>query len=206
MPSKNLTMCLITLLIGALLLPTLGCGPTYVNSQDEKRLDNYAMSTGLDRRDLDYLYDQVISQLITSSIVKHWERQSNQSNRSTVAIFPMRNETTEHIENQLDTILSKFETDLVKKTTASVISMENQDELIAEIRRQQSSAYNPSRVAHYGQMLGAQYIVTGKVYDKAEKVQNERRVQYFMFVQVLNVATSEIEFQEEANITKALLR
>ena len=205
MARTSRTLISLTILT-ALLLSSIGCGPTYVSSQDEKRIDNYAMSTGLDRRDLYYLYDQIIDHLMRASIIKYWERRAAESNRPTVAIFPMRNETSEHIDNQLDALLSKFETDLVSKTTASVISLERQPELIAEIKQQQSSAYNPNRVAQYGQMLGAQYIVTGKVYDQAERVNNERRVQYFMFVQVINVTTSEIEFQHEAEITKGLVR
>jgi PBP1b-binding outer membrane lipoprotein LpoB len=118
----------------------------------------------------------------------------------------MRNETSEHIGAQLDTLLSKFETDLVNQTPADVVSHENQPELIAEIKRQQSSAYDPQRLSQYGRQLGAQYFVTGKVYDVSERVRDERRVQYFMFVQVLNVETGKIEFQNESSLTKALVR
>ena len=48
--------------------------------------------------------------------------------------------------------------------------------------------------------------MTGKVYDVAERVKNEKRVQYFMFVQVLDVQTGAIKFQNEAKITKGLMK
>lgn len=182
------------------------CKPTYVTDEEEPELDSYTMSLRFDRKDLDRLYDDNIAAMLSSSIAKQWERQSAQGTPPVVAIFPMRNETSEHIGPQLDALLSKFETDLVNKTPVDVVSHENQPELIAEIKRQQSSAYNPQRLAQYGQQLGAQYFVTGKVYDAAERVKKERRVQYFMFVQVIDVQTGAIKFQNESKITKGLIR
>lgn len=185
-----------------------GCGrPKYVRDTDEPRLDEYAMSLRFDRKDLDRLYDDNIKELLRSNAVKQWERTAATHNAPpVVAVFPMRNETSEHIGPQLDTLLSKFETDLVNRTPASVVSYENQPDLIAEIKRQQSDAYDPNRLARYGRQLGAQYFVTGKVYDVAERVRDERRVQYFMFVQIIEVETGQIRFQHESKLTKALKR
>jgi PBP1b-binding outer membrane lipoprotein LpoB len=182
------------------------CRPTYVSDAEEPNLDSYMMSLRFDRKDLDRLYEDNISKMLTARIAKQWEREAAQGSPPVVAIFPMRNETSEHIGAQLDTLLSKFETDLVNQTPADVVSHENQPELIAEIKRQQSSAYDPQRLSQYGRQLGAQYFVTGKVYDVSERVRDERRVQYFMFVQVLNVETGKIEFQNESSLTKALVR
>jgi PBP1b-binding outer membrane lipoprotein LpoB len=47
--------------------------------------------------------------------------------------------------------------------------------------------------------------VTGKVYNTDERQDGERRVQYFMFLQVLNVETGEILFQHKTSVTKALI-
>ncbi|MFU8804581.1 MAG: penicillin-binding protein activator LpoB [Bradymonadaceae bacterium] len=190
-----------------MILGAIACGRTkYVRDTDEPRLDDYTMSLRFDRADLDRLYDDNIKELLRSSAVKGWDRQAASSVAPVVAIFPMRNETSEHIGPQLDTLLSKFETDLVNKTAASVVSHENQPDLIAEIKRQQSDAYDPQRLARYGRQLGAQYFVTGKVYDVAERVRDQRRVQYFMFVQVIEVETGQIRFQNESKLTKGLIR
>lgn len=194
------------ILLAASLLMASACKPTYVRDTEEPNLDNYTMSLRFDRKDLDRLYNDNIKKMLTSGIVKTWEKQSALGNAPVVAVFPMRNETSEHISPQLDTLLSKFETDLVNKTPVDVISHERQPQLIAEIKRQQSSAYNPQRLATYGKQLGAQYFVTGKVYDVAERIKDERRVQYFMFVQVINVETGAIKFQNESKLTKGLVR
>jgi penicillin-binding protein activator len=197
----RLTLLLVTLLILTLLAP--GCGrPKYVRDTDEPRLDDYTMSLRFDRADLERLYEENIDALLTSAVVSRWER----GEPPVVAVFPMRNETSEHIGPQLNALLSKFETDLINRTSASVISYENQPELLDEVRRQQSDAYDPTRLAHYGRQLGAQFFVTGKVYDVAERVRDQRRVQYFMFIQVIDVETGQIHFQNESRLSKGLIR
>ena len=70
---------------------------------------------------------------------------------------------------------------------------------------QYSGAFDPSQVATWGKQVGARYIVTGKVYNTDERQDGERRVQYFMFLQVLNVETGEILFQHKTSVTKALI-
>ncbi|RAL20427.1 penicillin-binding protein activator LpoB [Lujinxingia litoralis] len=190
-------------MLSLLVMLLVGCGsPQYVRDTEEPRLDEYTMSLRFDRQDLDRLYQENIDELLTSRIVRQWDRGES----PVVAIFPMRNETSEHIGPQLDTLLSKFETDLVNQTAASVVSWESQPDLLNEVRRQQSDAYDPTRLAAYGRQMGAQYFVTGKVYDVAERIHDERRVQYFMFVQVINVSTGQIHFQNESEITKGLIR
>jgi PBP1b-binding outer membrane lipoprotein LpoB len=192
-------------LAGMLALP-LGCAePQYVRDTEMENIDEYTMSLRFDRKDLDRLYKENIDKLLSSRITDVWERRAAAGDPAVVAIFPMRNETSEHIGNSLDALLSKFETDLVNNSAADVVSHENQPELIAEIKRQQSAAYDPQRLASFGKQLGAQYFVTGKVYDVAEKVEDERRVQYFMFVQVIDVETGAIKFQNESALTKGLM-
>ena len=49
-------------------------------------------------------------------------------------------------------------------------------------------------------------VVTGRIVDNAERTADARRVQYFMFMQALDVATGAIVWQNEAAITKALVQ
>ncbi len=48
------------------------------------------------------------------------------------------------------------------------------------------------------------YIITGKVFTTDEKFEKERRVQYYLFMQVLEVETGQILFQNKAALTKAI--
>jgi PBP1b-binding outer membrane lipoprotein LpoB len=174
-----------------------------VRDTEAPEVDDYALSLRLDRKDLERLYDDNSKLLLKSKVVSQWERMGAPP---VVAVFPMRNETSEHIDGSLDTLLSKIETDLVNNARVDVVSHENQPDLIAEVKQQQSQAYDPTRLAQYGKQLGAQFFVTGKVYDVAEMSGKERRVQYFMFLQVIEVATGAIKFQNESNLTKAYMR
>lgn len=180
-------------------------GPQYVRDTEEPDLDTYTMSLRLDRMDLERLYAENADKLFSSAVIKAWERDAATGTAPVVAIFPMRNETSEHISSQLDALLSKIETDLVNQSAADVVSHENQVDLIAEVKQQQSEAYDPARLAQYGRQLGAQYFVTGKVYDSAERVGDERRVQYFMFMQVIEVETGAIKFQNESALSKGFI-
>ena len=74
-----------------------------------------------------------------------------------------------------------------------------------EIRTQQTDSFNPAQVAEWGQQIGARYFITGKVFSTDERMKGERRVQYFMFMQVLAVETGEILFQNKTSVTKAIL-
>ena len=182
---------------------TAGCGPTYVRGSENPELDDYAMSTGLDKRDLEQLFDENMNALLASPLAAKWKEADE---LPIVALFPIANETSEHVRDQLDTLLSKMETDLFSKQVARIVARERQDELIAEVKRQQGGAFDETQAASVGKQLGAKYILTGKVYDSAEKTGGERRVQYFLFMRILSLETSLVEWQYEANLTKGLVK
>lgn len=177
-------------------------GPTAVRGSDVAGLDDAAMSTGLDRRDLQQMLKTNLDSLQASAAVRRWESED----RPTVAILPIRNETSEHVEGALDALISDIETELVNAGHVRVISVADQPDLIEQVRSQQTDAYDPTKVAGWGQQVGAKYFVTGKVYTVDERQSGERRVQYFLFMRVLDAATSDLLWQNKANVTKALVK
>lgn len=194
-----------SILLGSLV--TTGCGgPAFVRDTDLPTIDEYALSTGLDRRDLERLFAENEQSLAQSGAMRRWKDASREGKELTVAIFPVRNETSEHIDSQLSALLSKFETQLVNSGYVTVVSREQQNELIEELRLQQSAAFDPDKAAQLGRQLGAQYFITGKIFDAAEKSEGERRVQYFLFMQAIDIETGAVRWQNEAALTKALVR
>jgi uncharacterized protein (TIGR02722 family) len=191
------------LLAGALALPA--CGPSYVRGDEHGELDEYAMSTGLDKKDLEKLFNENADSLLKSGAMRKWKEEARAGKEPAVAIFPVKNETSEHIDSQLHALLSKFETKLVNSGDVTVISYERQKDLVDELKVQQGAAFDPDKAAQLGKQLGAKYFVTGKVYDSAEKTSDERRVQYFLFMQAVDVETGVIRWQNEANLTKGLV-
>ena len=193
------------LLLLVVCAPVACAGPTYVRGSEMKELDEYAMSTGLDRADLDKLFDQNWGALAEAGIYGRWQAGAESGKVPSVAVFPFTNETSEHVESQLDALLAKVETRLVNSGFLDVISRDRQKELVEELRTQTSAAFDPSKAAQLGRQLGAKYFVTGKVYDSAERTDGERRVQYFLFMQVVEVETGGIRWQNEAKLTKGLV-
>ncbi len=180
-----------------------GCGgPTAVRGGEVAGLDDQAMGTGLDKRDLMTLLTQNIDALKASSIVKRWEAEQ----QPTLAVVPLRNETSEHVESALESLTSDIETELVNAGHVQIVSLERQGQIMEEIKKQHGGAFDPSTVASWGKQAGVRYIVSGKVFSTDEMFDGERRVQYSLFLQVIDVETSGILFQKKTSLTKAIIQ
>jgi uncharacterized protein (TIGR02722 family) len=179
-----------------------GGGPRAVRGSDVAGLDDEAMGTGLDRRDLQLMLHENMESLQTSALVKRWESE----NRPAVAVLSMRNDTSEHIDSVLQALITEVETSLVNAGHVRVISRDSQPEMIAEVEKQQSDAFDASTVSRLGNQVGVRYFVTGRVYNADERQSGERRVQYFLFMRVLDVETGDILWQNSAAVTKAIVR
>lgn len=179
-----------------------GCGGSQaVRGSDVAGLDDAAMSTGLDRKDLDAMLRTNLHALDASGAARRWQGED----RPTVAVLSIRNETSEHIEGALEALISDVETALVNAGHVRVISAADQPALMERVRSQQPDAFDKSQIASWGQQVGARYFVTGKVYTVDERQSAERRVQYFLFMRVLEAATGDLLWQNKASTTKAIV-
>jgi PBP1b-binding outer membrane lipoprotein LpoB len=182
-----------------------GCaGREYVRGADDPTVDAPAMSTSLDKDDIQHTLQTLLNQLRDSPVMTEWRVHAGQGDRTTVAIAPFFNETTEHIDPQLDSMLSETETWLVNSGLARVVSHERQDEMIRQVEGAQHPIFDPRHIPQYGKQLGVKYFITGKVGASDERTADARRVQYFIYMQVLDTETSEIRWQQKAYVTKAL--
>lgn len=171
---------------------------------DRPDLDQAAMSTGLDREDLNYLFKENIDRLLSS---RAWAEFRRAPKRPVVAIWPILNETTEHIEGQLNMLLSTLESRMVESGDVVVVSRERQREMAQEVGLQHTNAvYDPATIARLSKQVGAQYFLTGKVQAVDERAHGERRVQYSLTLQLIEVETSIIHFQHTSARTKAIVR
>jgi uncharacterized protein (TIGR02722 family) len=186
----------------AVAAPLAGCKPTPVRGEEVEGLDEEAMSTGLDRRDLQKLMHENMDALQRSAVIERWKGE----NRPPLAVLPIRNDTSEHIDSSLDSLISDVETTLINAGHVRVISHENQGALVNEVKNQQTAAFDQSTVSKWGRQIGARYFVTGKAFANDERRDDERRVQYSLFMQVLDAETGEVLFQNKASLTKALVR
>lgn len=182
---------------------TMACSEpamTHTRSSDDPSIDEPAMSTGLDKKDLDLLYSRNVQELMASRFMAGVSGQQRQ-----IAIMPFINETTEHIGPQLASLLSDLETTLVNDGRLVVVSAERRDEILDELRQQQGVEFDLARASVIGRQLGANYVLTGKVFDSAERTDDMRRTQYFFYLQVIDVETGAIAFQFKTDHSKALV-
>jgi uncharacterized protein (TIGR02722 family) len=184
-----------------------GCKPKAIRGgegTDNPNIDEGAMSTTLDRRDLKELMQVNLDKLHASPF---WAQITSGGAPVIVAIWPIKNETSEHIDDQLNTLLGDLETELVNSGMVNVVSRERQAEMANEVAVQQNRAiYDPAVAAQTSRQMGAQYYITGKVGTVDEFFNKERRVQYTLFMQVIATETSFIHFQNKSERTKAIVR
>jgi hypothetical protein len=182
------------------LLLAAGCGTKeIVRDVHEPEIDAPAMSTALDKDDIQRMVAENLNNLRNSPLMDGWRMMQP---RPTVAILPFKNETSEHIDSQLAAILAEAETWLVESQTVAVISRERQRELLGEVLAQQDAAFNPAHAARYGRQIGVKYFITGKIMANDERAQGERRVQYLCYMQVLETETGLVRWQRRAYATK----
>ena len=187
------------------LAATLACAPRAMRGgagTENPNMDRAAMSTTLDRDDISYLVDQNLDALFDSGF---WKNQVSVARKPPImAIWPIENATSEHLEDQMLTLLSSIETSLINSGLVQVVAKSRQEALAREIGIQQGAIYNPASAARLGKQLGAQYFVTGKLTAVDERLQKTRRLQYTLFLQIIELETGLVKFQHEATRSKAL--
>jgi penicillin-binding protein activator len=182
-----------------------GCASReYVRGSDEPGIDQPAMSTGLDKDDIERTLQKLLNELREAPVMTEWRVKAGQNDKQTVAIAPFINETSEHIDPQLDVMLGETETWLQGSNVVRVVSHERQADMIREVEGAQHPVFDPRHIPQYGKQLGVKFFITGKVGAADERTENARRVQYFIFMQVIDTETSEIRWQQKAYITKAI--
>ena len=184
-----------------------GCGPKAWRGgpgTENPQLDEPAMSITLDRRDIEYLVSENVKAFTQSAI---WNETIIRADAPPfVAIWPIQNATTQHIDDQISALLSSIETHLVNSGRVRVVSRERQQELVNELRLRQSDIYDPATAGKLGRQLGAQYFATGRITSVDERLKGTHRLQYSLILQIIEVETGLIRFQNKAIRSKALGR
>ncbi len=183
-----------------------GCveeGPAYVRGSHAPGIDGPAMGTGMDKHDIAQALHENLKALMSSPVAAGWAQSHSMP---TLAIYPLSNETSEHIDSQLKALLSDAETYFVNSGLVKVVSVERQEQMMNEVDKQHGGGFDPRRIVELNRQLGAKYYLTGKVFSSDERVADERRVQYFMFMQLIEVGTSAVVWQNKTTFTKALVR
>jgi len=203
MTSNRMTALLI--FSGLIALSLTGCAPQAVRGgpgTSRPAIDAPAMSVTLDREDITYMVADYLERMEAS---RFWQRTiADAATRPVVAIWPIQNATTQHLDDAMLTLLSSIETALVNTGEVRVVDRASQEALAREVGVQHGAIYDPASAQKLGKQLGAKYFMTGKITSIDEKLKKQRRVQYSLFLQVIEIETGLIEFQNEVTRTKGL--
>jgi hypothetical protein len=195
----------VPLLVLILMATSLACAPRAMRGgegTENPNMDQPAMSTTLDREDINYLVARNLEGLYDSAF---WKGEVAVARKPPIfAIWPIENATSEHLEDQMLTLLSSIETSLVNSGQVQVVAKARQEALAREIGIQQGAIFDPASAARLGKQLGAKYFVTGKLTAVDERLQKTRRLQYSLFLQILEIETGLVKFQHESTRSKAL--
>lgn len=205
-PMRHRTRLLSSLVVATSLLAIAGCKPKAIRGgegTENPDFDQGAMSTGLDRKDLQDLMQKNMAGLVGSPLWAKWRAEGE---APIVAIWPVKNDTSEHLDDQMLTLLSDMETELINSGVVSVVSRERQAEVMAEANFQQGADFNPTHAAEIGRQIGAKFFLTGKLQSVDERINKERRVQYSLFMQVIEVETGLVKFQIKSERSKGIVR
>ena len=190
------------LIASAVCLFLVACSsPTVTRGSDDPEIDELALSTRLDRRDLDLALNEWITAFDESPF-----RVGLPEGDRTIAIIKIDNDTSEFIGSALQNLIESFETRLVNEQQFVVVS---HDELVADAIMQErirgmGDNVDPETVAALGREYGIHYFVHGRVGETTEKTSDQRRVQYYLFLKVTEVATNRRVFQYQIPITKMI--
>lgn len=202
-----MTKRLLALALLGMLTASLACAPRAMRGGDgteNRGMDAPAMSTTLDRTDIQYLVSKNLEGLYNSGF---WNNEvTTMSSQPIMAIWPIENSTSEHLDDQMLTLLSSIETNLINSGEVQVVAKSRQAQLAREIGVQQGAIFDPTKAAEMGRQLGAKYFVTGKLTAVDERIQKTRRLQYSLFLQIIELETSLVKFQHETARSKALKR
>lgn len=197
----------LVLSLAALVLVSSGCAPRALRGGEgtaNPDLDRPAMSVLLDRDDITYLVDGYLARLESSAF---WQQRVKGSAKQPIlAIWPIRNATSQHLDDQMLWLLSSIETSLINSGAVAVVDRSRQEELAREIGIQQGSIYDPASAQRLGRQLGAQYFVTGKITSVDERLNKKHRVQYSLFLQIVEIETGVIRFQDQIDRSKQIER
>lgn len=196
----------LSLAILALSLSAAGCveegSASYVRGSQAPGIDDAAMGTGMDRHDIAQALHENLKSLMSAPVAAGWAASHSMP---ALAVYPLSNETSEHIDSQLKALLSDAETYFVNSGLVKVVSVERQGQMMDEVGKQQGGGFDP-RYMERSRQIGAKYYLTGKVFSADERTSDARRVQYFMFMQLIEVGTSAVVWQNKTHFTKALVR
>lgn len=182
-------------LVGVLAIVTaLSCHkPQVIVTPTRGEMCKPSLNLKLDQCDLKAMLQENMGKLRTSVVWQRW----GQENEPKVAVLPLDNQTSLHLESVLAALRGEIETSLVGASVASIIDQ-------AQLPPKAGGLCDDPRVtADFVKRTGARYFVKGWVNGIDERSPEQHRISYHFFIQVLDAKTCAMLWQNSSEVQKS---
>lgn len=172
-------------------------GPEYVDAEDSRA---YA-SMGLDYHDIESVVEKSVASLLSSGYVQAIKQPK------VLVISDIINDTMQNVD--VEQLSRKVTRDMrnsgkFKLSLAISGSGTSGDKMIDSVRAKTrgNDEFDQYSVIEKGQLKGAQLSLSGKIWQKNVTVSGKQRTDYFFLLTLVDLATGEVVWDDEANIIK----
>ena len=180
-----------------------GCGPTVRHEiKDEETI----IGSDWSAKDLKDVSDSMAASIKKSSFIAS-PQYASEKPRWMLA-RDMKNQTDEHVNTR--TIMEKIRTRLINDGVAAFIDDQAVEDILNQLKLQQSGLFDNKTVAQVGRLVGAKLILRGTISSIRKKTERKDIIFYNITLQLVTIQTGEIVWTDEKEIqrltTKSLFR
>lgn len=178
-----------------------GCTSTPSGSyKDPGQMGN--VSTQYSKDDLHQMANSMIDSLIAFPPIQ----QVTATRRPVLMVLPIANKTTEHIDTE--SLLDTMSTHLIRSGKFRFVDRAKLEDAIKEfdLGSADLGLVNPDTAARAGSVIGAEYMLYGNLSSITGQAGRTSEVYYKLTMKLTNVETNVIEWADENEISKEVVR
>jgi len=172
-----------------------GCGPTVRHEiKDEETI----IGSDWSAKDLKDVSDSMAASIKKSSFIAS-PQYASEKPRWMLA-RDMKNQTDEHVNTR--TIMEKIRTRLINEGVAGFIDDQAVEDILNQMKLQQSGLFDNKTVAQIGRLVGAKLILRGTISSIRKKTDRKDIIFYNITLQLVTISTGEIVWTDEKEIQR----
>ncbi len=112
----------------------------------------------------------------------------------------LRNETDEHVNTRV--IMEKIRTRLINEGAARFVDDQALNDILNQLKLQQSGLFDNKTAARVGRLAGAQYILRGAISSIRKRTERTDVIYYNITLQAVSIETAEIIWTDEKEVQR----
>ncbi len=183
------------LLLIIIVILAAGCGPTVRHEiKDEETI----IGSDWSAKDLKDVSDYMAASIRKSSFIAS-PQYASEKPRWMLA-RDMKNQTDEHVNTRI--IMEKIRTRLINEGAAGFIDDQAVEDILNQMKLQQSGLFDNKTVAQVGRLVGAKLILRGTISSIRKKTDRKDIIFYNITLQLVTIQTGEIVWTDEKEIQR----